>query len=511
MADNKKLIAKNTIYLYVRMILVMCVTLYTSRVILNTLGASDYGVYSVVGGIVVMFSFLTGSLSGATSRYLAFDLGKGDKEQLNRTFSASLNIYLSIAFIIVLLGEAVGLWLVSSKLTIPADRMTAAYWVLHFSIITAFFSFSQYPYTATLLAHEDMSVYAYIGIYEAVSKLAIAFAITISPIDSLIFYAFLIMANQILIQSFYRIYASRKYSECRFRVIRDKALYKRLLSYSGYDMLPSMSFMFQNQGVDILLNMFFGPIANAARAIAGQVNGALNQVVINLMQAARPQVIKNYAQGEPKAMYDLTFLVCKFAYLLMLAMVVPLFSEIDYIIQLWLGPEAPPKTILYCRIILLTGLVSTFSYALAMPIHAIGKLRNFSIINSFFMLLPVPVGYFMFKVGMPDYTILLAVLVSNVIVIASVLYLLYRIEVFSLTFFFSQIVLICCFITFISILYPFAIHFLLPKGLLRLVVVILGCELIIGLLVWFIAMNSEMRGNVKSIIYRKLKIVHEAK
>lgn len=493
------------------MLLVMCVTLYTSRVILQTLGASDYGVYSVVGGIVVMFSFLTGSLSGATSRYLAFDLGTGDKEQLNKTFSASLNIYLSIAALIVVLGEIVGLWLVAKELVIPANRMTAAFWVLHFSIITAFFSFSQYPYTATLLAHEDMSVYAYVGIYEAVSKLAIAFAITISPIDSLIFFAMLIMINQICIQSFYRIYASRKYIECRFRLIRDKALYKKLLAYSGYDMLPSMSFMFQNQGVDILLNMFFGPIANAARAIAGQVNGALNQVVSNLMQAARPQVIKDYAQGEPDAMYNLTFLVSKYAYLLMLAMTVPLFFEMDYIIHLWLGAEAPPQTVLYCRIVLLTGLVGTFSYALAMPMHAIGKLRMFSIVNSFLYLLPIPISYCLFKFGAPDYSILLAVLLSNIIIIISTVYLLHRIERFSLGLYLYGVLALCIFISLVLIIYPIILHFIMSSGLVRLIIDILGSELIIGFLVWFVVMDESLRKDIKTIVCSKIHITHASK
>ena len=312
------------------------------------------------------------------------------------------------------------------------------------------------------------------------------------------------MLNQIFIQSFYRIYASRKYFECRFRLIRDKQLYKRLLVYSGYDLLPSMSYMFQNQGVDILLNMFFGPIANAARAIASQVNGALNQLVTNLMQAARPQVIKDYAQGNPQGMYDLTFLVSKYAYLLMLAMTVPLFFEMDYIIKLWLGAEAPSQTVLYCRIILLIGLVGTFSYSLAMPIHAIGKLRNFSIVNSLFYLLPIPISYFMFKAGAPDYTILIVVLIFNIVIIASTLYLLYHIEYFSWIDFFVKIIAICSLITFISIIFPLSLHCLLPSNFFRLILDVIISEVIIGFLVWYVAMDANMRLKVKTIIQKKL-------
>lgn len=486
------------------MLLVMCVTLYTSRVILQTLGATDYGVYSVVGGIVVLFSFLSGSLSGATSRYLAFDLGEGNYERLKRTFSASLNIYLLIAAIIVVLGESAGLWMVPNKLTIPVSRMDAAYWVLHFSIITAFFSFSQYPYTAALLAHEDMSIYAYVGIYEAVSKLVIAFFITVSPMDKLVFYALLMMINQILIQTFYRLYASHKYSECRFRLIRDKALYKRLLAYSGYDMLPSMGFVFQSQGVDILLNMFFGPVANAARAISNQVNGVLNQVIVNMIQAARPQVIKDYAQGDSKAMYELSFLVSKFTYLLVLALAIPLFFEMDYIIQVWLGKAAPVQTALFCRIILIVALVGTFNNSLGMPMHAIGKLRNFSIVNSILYILPLPAGYFMFRSGAPDYSIFVAVLCSAALMVFSTLYLLHREEHFAWKDYLIRVLFICAIITALSIVFPYLVHFLLPSGLLRLIVVMFGSELILGVLVWFVAMDSALRHKILSLVASKL-------
>ncbi len=397
--ENNKRIAKNAMFLYFRMFLVMCVTLYTSRVILNTLGASDYGIYNVVGGIVILFSFLTGSLAGATSRFLAYDLGKGNQQQLEKTFSASLNIYVVIAFFILLLGEILGLYFLQYKLTIPLERATAAFWVLQCSLITSFFTFTQYPYTATLLAHENMSIYAYFGIYEALSKLVIAFIITISPIDQLIFYALLLMLNQICILSFYRFYATKKYNECRFRLIKDKPLYKKLISYSGYDMLPSMGYVFQDQGSNILLNMFFGPIANSARAIAFQVNGALNQLVTNVIQATRPQVVKNYAQGNPEEMYHLTFLAAKFSYLLMLAMVIPLFLEIDYIIYLWLGDAAPEETAIFCRILLISMLVQTIVNSLSMAMHAIGKLRLFSITNTILYIAPLPIGYFFSRWG----------------------------------------------------------------------------------------------------------------
>lgn len=503
-STNKQLIAKNTLYLYARMILVMCVTLYTSRVILHTLGASDYGVYNVVGGIVVFFSFLSGSLSGATSRFLTYDLGREDNNQLKRTFSASLNIYISIAFLVSIVGELLGLWLVSTKLTIPEGRLHAAYWVLHFSIITTFFKFLQYPYLASLLAHEDMSVYAFVGIYEAVTKLLISYAITISPIDSLIFYALLLMLNQVFILGFYRFYAKRKYSECRFRLFWDKPLYIRLLSYSGYDMIPSMGYVGMNQGVDILLNMFFGPIANAANAIAGQVSGALNLVVSNMMQAARPQVIKNFAQGDSTSMYGLTFQVSKYSFFLMLGMTIPIFLELDFIISIWLGDDAPIQTVSFCRIVLLSGLIQTIITALAMPMHAIGKIRNFSIMNGCLYLIPLIVGFVLFKFGFPDYSIFVVIFLTNVLLFICNLLLLRHTVYFSLTDFFRHTILISIIITVISLPLPIFVHTVLAPGFLRLTLVILITELVIACSVWFLALNKELRILIKHKVLAKI-------
>ena len=497
---DKKLIAKNTIFLYIRMFLVMCVTLYTSRVILDTLGAADYGIYDVVGGIVIMFSFLSGSLSGATSRFLAFDLGRNDMKQLAATFSASLNIHIAVAFIIVLMGELVGLYFLFYQLTIPPGRETAAFWVLQFSLITAFFNFTQFPYTATLLAHENMSIYAYFGVYEALSKLAIAYMITISPMDNLIFYGLLIMMNQVCILCFYRFYTGNKYAECRFRIIKDIDLYKKLAFYSGYDMLPSMSFVLQNQGVNILLNIFFGPVSNAARAIAFQINSALHQMANNIIQATRPQVIKIYAQEDVDGMYNLVFLATKFSYLLMLAIVIPLFFEMDTVINIWLGDGAPKQTAAFCRLILLMMLSQTIIYALNMAMHAIGKLRVFSITNSIYYLLPLVIGYMLFKMGFPDYSIFIASLVSLVIIIINILFCLYHIEQFNIRYFLKNVFIDCLIISVIAVIPSAYIVHAFPSGILRLLFTTLASEIVLIVLVWSIALDGHQRSKLTQII-----------
>lgn len=498
-----KRVAQNTAFLYVRMIFVMCITIYTSRVILISLGASDYGVYNVVGGIVVMFSFLTGSMAGATSRFLAFELAKDNKKQLNATFSASLNLYLIAGLLVVILGEIVGLYFVNYKLTIPPDRMTAAFYVLHFSIITSFFVLTQYPYTATIIAHEEMGIYAYVGIYEAVSKLFVAWFISVSSCDRLIFYAALIMVNQILILAFYRIFCQRRFDECHFCMVNDKSLYKKLLGYTGYDMIPSAAMVVQNQGVNILLNMFFGPVVNTARAIAFQIDGAILQFTNNFLQAVRPQIIKQYATGEKESMYKLSFSASKYSYLIMLALLLPVIMELDYILSVWLGEVVPDKTTLFCYIILLMGTIQPLFSPMWMVVQAIGKLRNFSLVNSFLYLIPLPIGYLFFKYGFSDYTILLAVLASASLRYVYSLIQLYWLEKFDIISYLHTVLGRCMIISFLSVAVVLFIKLQLNEGFLRLVYIILTSEASIAFFTWSLGMSSMERAHVKLFIYKK--------
>ena len=297
MADNKR-IAKNTVFLYVRMLLVMGATLYTSRIVLNVLGAEDYGLYNVVGGLVTMFTFLNGSLGSATSRYITFELGRRDYERVNRVFNVALLIHIALAVLIIILAETIGLWFFYEKMTIPEERMSAAFWVYQISILTCFFSLTQVPYNAMIIANENMRIYAWVGIVEAVFKLAIAFILPFAPFDTLVYYALLLCVVQISIMLFYRIYCGRNFKESKIILYKDKTLYKEMFSYAGSDLIGNLSVLAQGQGLNILLNMFFGPVVNAARGIAYQVQGAVTQFSNNFMTAVRPQIIKSYAEGD---------------------------------------------------------------------------------------------------------------------------------------------------------------------------------------------------------------------
>ena len=483
----------------------MCITIYTSRVILNALGASDYGIYNVVGGIVTMFSFLTGSMAGATSRFLTFELGKNNIERLKATFSASLNLYLLAGLAIVILGEIVGLYFLNYKLTIPTERMLSAHFVLQFSIITAFFTFTQFPYTASIIAHEEMGIYAYIGIYEAVSKLLIAWLITISPIDNLIFYAGLMMLNQLLIMGFTRFYCIRRYEECHFRVVKDRYLYHKIMGYTGYDMLPSMAMVVQNQGVNILLNMFFGPVLNAARAIAQQIDGAILQFVNNFLQAVRPQVIKRYASGDKDSMFRLMFTASKFSFMIMLALLLPIIFEIDYILSLWLGDAVPDRTAIFCYIILMMGAIHPLASSLWMAVQAIGKLRNFSIFNSILYLLTLFVGYFLFKMEQPDYTILVAVLVGSFLRYVYSFMHLYRLEKYDIHFYIFSVLGRCILVALFSSTIILFVKMQLEESFIGLIITLIVSELSLAFFAWTLGMSINERHRAKQFVFKKIE------
>ena len=316
-SDNNKRIAKNTLLLYFRMLLMMAVSLFTSRVVLNTLGVEDFGIYSVVGGVVGMFVFINNSMSSATQRYITFALGKGDKNRLQTVFSTTLQIHSLIAVIIVLLGETVGLWFLYNKMQIPADRMDAALWVMQCSIVSMVVMIVSVPYNADVIAHEKMSAFAYISILEVVLKLAIVYLLLVFSYDKLILYAILILMIQILIRFCYSIYCNKHFEETKYKHVWDKKLFKEMTGFAGWSLFGNMAGVLFGQGLNMLLNVFFGPVVNAARAVAVQVQGAIQQFVANFQTALNPQITKTYAAGELNEMHRLMFRSARFSFYLL--------------------------------------------------------------------------------------------------------------------------------------------------------------------------------------------------
>ena len=396
---NNKRVAKNTLFLYFRMILIMLVTLYTSRVILAQLGISDYGVYNVVGGVVTMFAFLNNCMTTSTQRFMTFELGRGDIKRLKDVFAASLNIHASIAVVIVLLAETVGLWLINNKLVIPEGRMIAANYVYQFAILSFCINIIQVPYNAVLIAHEKMNVYAYISIIEVCLKLGIVYLLVVCPFDKLIMYAILLFCVQLIVRCIYQVYCRRHYEESRFRLFWDKDLYRQMTGFAGWNLFGSIAWLLRDQGVNIILNLFFGPVINAARGVAMQVSSAVMGFISNFQVALNPQITKNYANGNLQEMEKLTYLGIKFSFIILFLLAFPLALNIDYVLHLWLE-EVPEYTGIFVTLILIDALSGNlFGIPLMTSLSATGKIRNYQVIVSMVILFIVPVGYVALKTG----------------------------------------------------------------------------------------------------------------
>lgn len=384
------------------MFLTMGVGLYTSRLVLQTLGVEDYGIYGLVGGIVTMFAFLNSAMSSATQRYLSFDIGKGDSIKLKQTFNATLNIHILIAGIIFILAETIGLWFVNYKLNIPAERMVAANWVYQFSIFTFILGVIQVPYNALLIAREHMNVYAYMSIIEVVLKLVIVLILVKFGEDKLILYALLTFAVSFIIRTLYKIYCKKHFKEATYQFYYDKAYYKELLSYSGWNLFGNIAAIARGQGSNILLNLFFGPIANAAYSITLMVQGIIGTFVSNFQTALNPQITKNYAKGDVEASLNLMFKSSKFSYFAMFILVVPFLYNIDYVMHLWLG-NIPPYATQFIQLALIYSLIETISNPLMTGLQATGKISKYQMIVGGLIFLNLPFVWVIFKLTNTSY------------------------------------------------------------------------------------------------------------
>ena len=415
MSDNKR-IAKNTIYLYFRMILTMLIALYTSRVILEKLGVDDYGIYNAVGGIVGFLSFLNNALATGSSRFLTFELGVGDEEKLKRIFSSLLTVHIILAGIVALIAETVGLWFLYHKMVIPPDRMQVAVYTFHISILTSVLTITQVPYNATIISHERMNVYAYASIFEVGAKLGICYLLGYSNVDRLILYAFLIFIVQAILIVFYRFYCRYHFSETKFSFIWDKSILKPVLSFSGWSLFADGTTALSKQGVLILLNMFFAPAVVSARAISLQVNSAANQLVNNFRTAVNPQIVKLYAVKDLEGSKKLLLFSTNVSYYLMLMISLPLFFLADPILHFWLGDNVPEYTTIFLQIVVVQSLFQVFDRSFYVPLYVKGQLKENAILTSLFDFLPFPVVFVLFKIGYSPVALSWAYLISSVII-----------------------------------------------------------------------------------------------
>lgn len=509
MSDNQsknKRLAKNTMSMYVRMLFLMLISFYTSRVVLQALGAEDFGTYNVVGGVVVMFTFINAAMTTGTQRHLSFELGLPDGN-VGRIFSACFNIHLWLALLIVILSETIGLWFLNAKLNFPEGRMTAVNWVYQLSILACVLNIIRVPYNAAIIAYEKMSFYAYIGIIEGILKLAIVFMLAYSPCDKLVYYAILMMLVIAIVTFAYYFYCRKNFSEIRYSKVSDKALYKRLLNFSGWTLFGSVANMARNQGVTFIVNIFYGVTANAAIGIANQVNAGITQFVTGFQQAFNPQLTKAEAAKDREYQTKLINMTAKYSYLVILFCSVPILYNLDYLLTFWLG-EYPAYTREFCLWIVIATLIDSISGPLWVTIFATGKIKSYQIYISLLLLLILPLGYACGAFGLePQYIFAIQSLLNFLAIIVR-LYMMRGLLQFSMTRFAKSVFFPICVVTILMfpIIYPRSSYQTFATEFSQLVlqsIIIVIYELIIIILVGL--KQSERRTILNLIKSRVLK------
>lgn len=466
-AENNNRILKNTLLLFFRMFLTLVVSLYTARIILNTLGIEDFGIYNVVGGFVTMFAFLNSAMASATQRFLTFEIGREDDNQLSKVFNMSLNIHFIIAFVILFLAETIGLWFVNTQLTIPPERMVAAQWVYQFSIMAMMVNIVSVPYNAIIIAHERMNIFAWVSIAEVSLKLLIVFMLQWFGFDKLKLYAILMFIVALIIRMIYGIYCKYEFKESKYRFYWDKSLFNTLMSYAGWNLWGNAAGVIMGQGINILLNIFFGPIVNAARAIAYQVNGAVQQFVTNFQIAINPQIIKSYASDDLNYMHQLIFQGAKYSFFLIFIISLPIFFETEIILRLWLK-IVPEYTVIFTRLVLVNILIDSISGPLMTAAQASGRIKLYQSVIGGLLLFNLPASYMFIKLGFtPQITLYVSIFIS-IIALYGRLYILKDLVKLKAISFFKSVIIRSLLVGLLAIIVPLIIYLNTDSSLTRL-------------------------------------------
>lgn len=504
--DTNKRIAKNTLLLYFRMLFMMGVALYTSRVVLNTLGVEDYGIYNVVGGIVGMFGFINGSMSSATQRYITFSLGAGDKRRLAVVFNTALQIHALIAALIVLLGETVGLWFLYNKMQIPPERMNAAFWVLQCSIANAVVMIVSVPYNSDIIAHERMSAFAYISILEAVLKLVVVYLLVISPFDQLVAYAALLLSVQVFIRFCYSVYCNRHFEETVYRRLWNKTLFREMTGFAGWSMFGNLSAVFFGEGLNMLLNVFFGPVVNAARGVALQVQTAIQQFVGNFQMALNPQITKTYARGEMPEMHQLMFRCARFSFYLLFLLSLPVLFETGFVLEVWLK-TVPQHTVMFLRIMICTSLICTCANPMIVANQATGKVKKYQAVCGTTLLLILPISYIALRLGAPAYAVFVVHFVIECICQLARMVMLRPLIGLRVRDYFVNVYSRIFLVVALSIVLPAVVYFMMDNTIVRFFAVSLLSVLSVSLTAFSIGLTS----NERAFLLQKVQKVNEHK
>ena len=501
-ADNKR-IAKNSIFMYIRMGVTVLVGFYTSRVILQVLGVQDYGIYNAVGGIVALFTFLNTAMTQATQRFLSYELGKGDMVKLRNTFSMCLNVHILISIIIVAIGEALGLWLLYNKMVIPADRMHIAFWVFQLSILASVINVTQVPYNASLYAHERFNVYAVFQVGKAFLLLGSVFSLKLIPFDKLLTYAVLVFICNLLFALVNRVYDIKQFSECHYKCFWDKGMFRNVMGYTSWSLIGNMSTSLCDQGINILLNIFFGPVVNAARGIAVQVQTAIASLVFNFQGASVPQIVKLYASGDRNGVLKLVNNSSKISFYLFYIMVVPVCFEMNKLLTLWLG-QVHDYMVAFSIFTLVIIVCQAFGGTLVFLIQATGKIKGFQIFSSIANALVFPITYVFFKLGFDPITPFIVIMIARLIIDIYTFYDIKKLVDYPINVYYKNVLLPEFIISALGLIAPSLYIIYMEDTIIRCVLLFISCILINSLLIYYIGFNKHEREWIKNLISKNV-------
>lgn len=498
-------IARNTLMLYVRMLFLMFIGLYTSRVVLSTLGVTDYGIYGVVGGVVALFSVISGSLSAAITRFITFEMGKGTEARLKNVFSSAVTVQLILALLVVVIAEPLGIWFIENEINMPPDRHDAAHWVFQFSLLTFVINIISIPYNASIIAHERMSAFAVIGVLEGLAKLAVAFLIMFSPIDRLVYYAILMCVVAVGVRMAYSVYCRRHFPECRYTFMWEPDLLRQMFAFAGWNFIGAASGTLRDHGGNVLINIFCGPVANAARAVSVQLGGAVQSFVSNFMTAVNPQITKSYAAQEKEYALSLVFRSSRYSFYLLYMLALPVLFNAGYILDLWLE-DVPARSENFVCLALLLSLSECLSYPLVTLMLATGNIRNYQLIVGGLQLMNLPVSYLVLKAGAPPESIIVVAIVISQICLFARLLLLKGMTGLSASGFIKAVYLRVAAVFIVSGSVIYLISYMLKSDFVSFVISCIVCIVVNTAGIWLIGIDNEER----KLLIDKIKTLRRA-
>ena len=505
--ENTRRIAKNTLMLYIRMFFMMFLGLFTSRIVLEALGESDFGVYNVVAGVVAMFTLISGALTTSVTRFITYELGKGEGAQLQKVYSTAVNVQLLLSLIVIILTEPVGLWFIENKMTIDPSRIPDARIVLHFSLLAFVINLMSVPQMASITAHEKMSAYAYIGILDGVLRFAVAYCLTYVTSSRLVYYAIMMAGVVLVVRMAYNRYCTRHFPECRYMLVFDRKLLKEMFAFAGWNSIGVASGVLRDQGGNILVNIFSGAAGtavNAARGLAVQLNAAVQSFVTNFMTAVNPQITKSYASGEHDYMFSLVRKSSRMSFYLLFIIALPVLFNTEYLLWLWLG-EVPAHTVLFVQLFLVFSLSESLSQPLITAVFATGKVRNYQIAVGGLQLLNLPISYLFLHFGAPlEITVVVSIVISQVCFFVRLVMLKKQIS-FSISSFLSRVYVNVLSVSAASVAVPLAVSVLYPgEGLSYFLVNAAVCVLSSLSAMYFVGCSSAERREIIGFINRKI-------